>query len=59
MTLNHREAPAGRSALAKSLQARPAATPATPTMAQTSSRVLAARGAPAQLSLFLRPANAR
>ena len=58
MTLNHREAPAGRSALAKSLQARPT-TPAAPTMAQTSSRVLAARGAPAQLSLFLRPAYVR
>ena len=51
-------APAARSDLAKTLQVR--RTPVLPVAAQRQqSRVLQTSRAPAQLSLFLRPANAR
>ena len=49
--------PPNRGDLAKTLQVRRAAPP--PPLAQRTNRVLQTANAPAQLSLFLRPANAR
>ena len=55
--MNASNAPAARSDLAKTLQVRRA--PVVPMPQRQPSRVLQTGHAPAQLSLFLRPANAR